>query len=481
MEWISKLNAPQLLEGISNAARPNYIEVNNPANGRTIAWLQADSAQTIQTKIERAAQAQLSWANLTAKKRSQLLKSWFDLIELHSDDLATIMTLEQGKPLHESKAEVAYGASFVEWFAEEAKRTYGSTIPATFDGKAIRTIKQPVGVCAAITPWNFPIAMLTRKIAPALAAGCAMISKPAINTPLCAVALLNLAKLAGIDPQLMPMVYSDQPQMVGDMFTSSSTIRKLSFTGSTAVGQQLMAKSAVQVQRVSMELGGNAPFIVFADANIEQAVAAAIACKLRNAGQTCVCANRFYIHTDIYDEFAQRMQQAMSALTVGDGLQGSDIGPLIDQKALAKVSDLVEQAIEHGAKLECGGSVATEAGELFYSPTLLTNVAHDNPIMLVEQFGPVAALCRFETTEQVIEWANDTNAGLASYFFTHNITLAERMSRALEYGIVGCNEGIISTEVAPFGGMKHSGVGREGSALGIDEYLEVKYIALGNL
>ncbi|ORT51038.1 succinate-semialdehyde dehydrogenase [Vibrio sp. qd031] len=482
MQWIAKLEHPQMLNVLtSQRLEPLSVEVLNPATQKSLGWLAADSLEQVESKIVAATLAQPKWAAQTAKYRSKLLRKWFDLIEHHQQDLALIMTMEQGKPLSEAASEVAYGAAFVEWFAEEAKRAYGMTIPATFDGKSIRTIKQPIGVCASITPWNFPVAMLTRKLAPALAAGCAMVSKPAINTPLCAIALRYLALKAGIDGDLLPIVISDQASDVGLQFCTHPNIRKLSFTGSTAVGKQLMRQSSQQVQRVSMELGGNAPFIVFADADINEAVAGAIVCKFRNAGQTCVCANRFYIHDSVYEEFAQKLHTAMSKLSLGAGVDGHDIGPLIDEKALQKVHQLVHAATLAGADLVCGGNVASDIGALFYQPTLLSNVAHDNPVMKVEQFGPIAALCRFSDIDEALQFANDTEFGLASYFFTQDVKLAEYASNKLEYGIVGINEGIISTEVAPFGGIKHSGVGREGSALGLDEYLETKYIAVGGL
>jgi succinate-semialdehyde dehydrogenase/glutarate-semialdehyde dehydrogenase len=391
------------------------------------------------------------------------------------------MTLEQGKPLSEAKGEVLYGASFVEWFSEQGKRAYGEVIPAPANDRKLVTIKQPVGVAAAITPWNFPIAMITRKAAPALAAGCAFVCKPAANTPLCAYAVAELAYRAGIPRELLAMVCSADAARIGQQFCSHPDIRKLSFTGSSKVGQILMAQSAQQLQRLSLELGGNAPFVVFADADIDAAVKGAIVSKFRNAGQTCVCANRFYVARAVEAEFVAKFVAAVQTLKVGNGLHsGVEIGPLIDEDAVSKVSSLVEQALAAGARIACGGQ-RHDTFERCYLPTVLTHVAQDNPIFHREIFGPVAPICLFDTIDEVIAMCNDTPYGLAGYFYSQNINTVWRVAEALECGMVGINEGLISTEVAPFGGIKHSGLGREGSHQGLDEYLEIKYLCMGSL
>ncbi|WP_428774864.1 NAD-dependent succinate-semialdehyde dehydrogenase [Vibrio sp.] len=476
------LNDPQLLPmAIATNDQQQQLVVTNPADDSVLCALKEESDQEIEQRIEAAHKAQPAWAAKSAKERSVIIRKWFDLLIAATDDLAKIMTLEQGKPLAEAKGEVAYGASFVEWFGEEAKRAYGDTIPAPVANRQLQTIKQPVGVAAAITPWNFPIAMITRKAAPALAAGCAFISKPAANTPLSALAVAELAYRAGVPRELFPTIVSSRAAAVGQIFCHNPLIRKLSFTGSTRVGKILMQQSASQVQRVSMELGGNAPFVVFADADIDLAVAGAIASKFRNAGQTCVCANRFYVASEVYDEFSAKFSAAVEALRVGNGLdEGVQIGPMIDQAAVEKVASLVDEACSNGATIAVGGR-RLEQGANFYAPTVLTNVSHDNPIMREEIFGPVAPLCRFDNIEQVIEWCNDTEYGLASYFYSQNINQIWKVATQLEYGMVGINEGIISTEVAPFGGIKQSGVGREGSHQGMEEYQEVKYLCFGGL
>ncbi len=482
MEWINQLKDPKLLQAaFAPGSREAEIVVINPSNQQPLAAIKDQTKDDIDAVIRAAHAGQPDWAALSAKQRSVILRKWFDLITGATDDLGLIMTLEQGKPLPEAKGEVAYGASFVEWFGEEAKRAYGDTIPAPVPGRQLITVKQPIGVAAAITPWNFPIAMITRKAAPALASGNAFISKPAPNTPLSALAIAELAYRAGVPKEIFPVVCSNDAPMVGQMFSQHSLIGKISFTGSTRVGKLLMEQSASQVQRVSMELGGNAAFVVFADADLDKAVAGAIASKFRNAGQTCVCANRFYVADEIYDQFVAKFAQAISELKVGDGLEpGAQIGPMIDSAAVNKVTELVAQAIAAGATLEVGGEPHPLGGN-FYQPTLLTNVRHENPIMQQEIFGPVAPVCRFSDVDQVVRWCNDTEFGLASYFYTQDVAKAWNVALQLDYGMVGINEGIISTEVAPFGGVKQSGVGREGSHQGMDEYLDTKYICMGGL
>ncbi|MEL6116040.1 NAD-dependent succinate-semialdehyde dehydrogenase [Photobacterium sp. SP02] len=455
------------------------IEIINPASDETLGYVPSLSKNAIIDIIERAHLAQKQWANLPAKSRSAMLRHWYELVMANQDDLARIMTLEQGKPFAEAKGEVAYGASFIQWFAEEAKRTYGESIPATSEDKRIITIKQPVGVAAAITPWNFPIAMITRKAAPALAAGCSFIAKPANQTPLSAYAVTELAYQAGIPRDLLAMVNSHSSVMVGQLFSSHPLIQKLSFTGSTEVGRVLMGQSADTVKRTSMELGGNAPFIVFEDADIERAVKGALASKFRNAGQTCVCANRFYVHDSVYDDFVQQFSRAISALKVGNGLEaGVSIGPLIDRSAKDQIMALIQGAVVQGAQVATGGE---DLGGLFIAPTLLTEVTQNMDIVQKEIFGPVAPVIRFSNDSELIAMANDTIHGLASYFYSQNINRAFHIAEALEFGMVGINEGIISTEVAPFGGVKQSGIGREGGRQGIEEYLHTKYLCFGSL
>ncbi|WP_067519406.1 NAD-dependent succinate-semialdehyde dehydrogenase [Endozoicomonas ascidiicola] len=455
------------------------LAVTNPASGELLCHIPTQTEEEINTIIERSAKAQKEWKNTTAKHRSSILNNWYQLLMENQDDLGRIMTLEQGKPLAEAKGEVAYGASFIEWFAEEGKRVYGDTIPAHTGDRRLMTIKQPVGVASAITPWNFPIAMITRKAAPALAAGCSFIGKPANQTPLSAYAVVELAYQAGIPKDLLRLVVNHSSRLVGEIFCNSTTIRKLSFTGSTAVGSQLIAQCAETVKRVSMELGGNAPFVVFDDADIDAAVAGAIASKFRNAGQTCVCANRLYVHDDVYDQFMGQFIEAVRQLKIGNGLdEGVNIGPVIDQNAKEGINKLIAKAVEQGATLAYGGSPREG---LFVEPTVLTDVEQSMDIVQEEIFGPVAPVIRFRTDEELIQNANDTVYGLAAYFYSRDIGRIFKVSEALEYGMVGINEGIISTEVAPFGGVKQSGFGREGGKEGIEEYLDTKYLCYGGV
>lgn len=451
------------------------IEVNNPATGDIIASVPAMSALDTTNAIKSAQTAFNGWRQLAAKERTALLRRWFDLIVAHADDLALLMTAEQGKPLAEARGEALYAASFVEWFAEEAKRVYGETIPAPATNKRIVVIKQPVGVCAAITPWNFPAAMITRKAAPALAAGCTMIVKPAEQTPLTALALGWLAMQAGIPPGVFQVITGDAHE-IGGVLTGSHVVRKLSFTGSTEVGRILMAQSAPTIKKLSLELGGNAPFIVFDDADINAAVEGALASKYRNAGQTCVCSNRIYVQSGIYEAFASRFAERVAALKVGDGQQPDvTIGPLIDDSAVTKVEEHIADALEKGATLLTGGK-RHALGGTFFEPTILTGATQQMKVAREETFGPVAPLFRFTTEDEVIAMANDTEFGLAAYFYTENVRRTWRVTEALEYGMVGHNTGLISNEVSPFGGVKQSGLGREGSHHGIDEYLEIKYL-----
>ena len=460
---------------------PSRFAVHNPADGTVITQVSDGGAELAIAAIHAANNAFDAWRGQTAGERSRLLRHWFELIMQNQDELARIMTLEQGKPLSEAKGEVAYGASFVEWFAEEAKRVYGETIPSPGSDKRILVIKQPVGVVTAITPWNFPSSMITRKAAPALAAGCTFVLRPASQTPLSALALAYLADLAGFPPGVFNVVTSLNANEVGKVFTEHPLVAKFSFTGSTAVGKKLIAQCASTVKRVSMELGGNAPFIVFDDADLDAAVRGAIASKYRNAGQTCVCANRFFIQTGVMDAFVSKLAQAVSQLKVGKGLdKGVEVGPLINAKAMQAVDNLVQTSIAQGAELVLGGKPHPLGGS-FYSPTILKNVTNDMPIAIEEIFGPVAPLIPFTTEEEAVQLANDTPFGLAAYFYTRDIGRMWRVSEGLEYGMVGINEGIISNAAAPFGGMKESGLGREGSRHGMDEYLEMKYLCVGGI
>ena len=454
--------------------------VNNPASGEVIAQVAKCGAAETARAIEAAYKAQQTWKLKTAKERAALLRAWFNLIMANQEDLAGILTAEQGKPLAEARGEIAYGANYVEWFAEEAKRVYGDTIPQPSNDKRLLVIKQPVGVVGAITPWNFPSAMLTRKLGPALAAGCTVVCKPANATPLSAFALALLAERAGI-PAGVINVIAGKTSEIGAQLTGNELVRKVTFTGSTPVGKQLMKECADTVKRTSMELGGNAPFIVFDDADVDAAVAGAMASKYRNAGQTCVCSNRLLVQSGIYDAFTTKLSEAVRALTVGDGT-GDDvtIGPLIDQKAANDVCALIDDAVAAGATAVVGGG-ASSLGGSFVEPTVLTGVNRDMRVFREEIFGPVAPLVRFETEQEALELANDTEVGLASYVYTRDIGRVWRVSEGLEYGIVGINEGIISNEMAPFGGIKESGSGREGSKYGLEDYLDVKYLCMGGI
>lgn len=457
------------------------LAVNNPATGDLIMTIKDYSVEEVETAIGLAAEGLSEWAAKTAKERAQILRKWHSLVLAHAEELAEIVTAECGKPLAEARGEVAYGASFIEWFAEEGKRAYGDVIPTHNANARIVVIKQPVGVVAAITPWNFPIAMITRKAAPALAAGCPMIVKPAEATPLSALALERLAHQAGIPKAVFKVVSTREPADVGTLLSTHPTIKKISFTGSTAVGKILMRQAADTVKKVSMELGGNAPFIVFEDADIEAAVEGALVSKYRNAGQTCVCANRFFVQDGVYDAFVDRFKARVAELKVGDGAaQGTDVGPLINEAAMTKVSGLVERAVSGGARIIQGGKAAPNGGN-FYAPTVLGDVTPDMEIAKAEIFGPVATIFRFSEEADVIRLANDTPFGLAAYFYARDIGRVWRVAEALEYGMVAINEGILSTEVAPFGGIKESGIGREGASQGLDEYLEVKYCLMGGV
>jgi len=454
--------------------------VTNPADGIILGEVPNLGESDTFRAIAAAEAAWPEWRNQTAAARAAILMRWYDLVIEHREDLARLITLEQGKPLSESRGEVNYGAGFLQWFAEEGKRIYGDVIPTPSQDRRILSIKQAIGVVALITPWNFPLAMLTRKAGAALAAGCTVVAKPAGNTPLTALALAELAQRAKLPKGVFNIITTKDPVAIGRAFTQSSVVRKISFTGSTAVGKRLMADCAATVKRVSLELGGNAPFIVFDDADLDAAVQGALASKYRNSGQTCVCANRFLIHSGVYEEFATRFVAAVQKLKVGPGLEDSQQGPLINESAVQKVESLVEDALSKGAKALCGGRRHV-LGRTFYEPTVLIEVNEEMFCVHEEIFGPVAPLLRFETEEEAIRMANNTPYGLAAYFYARDIGRVWRVSEALEYGMVGVNQGVISTEVAPFGGIKESGFGREGSKYGIDEYLEIKYLCLGGL
>jgi succinate-semialdehyde dehydrogenase/glutarate-semialdehyde dehydrogenase len=452
------------------------LAVNNPATNEVIGTVPKMGAVETRRAIEAADRALPAWRALTAKERATKLRRWFELLMENQDDLGRLMTLEQGKPLAEAKGEIAYAASFIEWFAEEAKRVYGDTIPGHQADKRILVIKQPIGVTAAITPWNFPAAMITRKAGPALAAGCTMVIKPASQTPFSALALVELAHRAGIPKGVLSVVTGSASE-IGAELTGNPIVRKLSFTGSTEIGRQLMAECAKDIKKISLELGGNAPFIVFDDADLDAAVEGALASKYRNAGQTCVCANRLYVQDGVYDAFAEKLMVAVAKLKIGNGLEdGITTGPLIDAKAVAKVQEHIADAVGKGAKLVAGGN---SLGGNFFEPTILLNVPNHAAVAKEETFGPLAPLFRFKDEAEVIAMSNDTEFGLASYFYARDLGRVFRVAEALEYGIVGVNTGIISTEVAPFGGMKASGLGREGSKYGIEDYLEIKYLCLG--
>ncbi len=461
----------------ADAADGATFDVTNPARGDVIATVASIGRTQTADAIAKAAAAQKDWARKTAKERAAILRRWFELMMENQEDLATILTAEQGKPMAESRGEIAYGAAFIEWFAEEAKRIYGETIPGHQADKRLTVIKQPIGVAAAITPWNFPNAMITRKAAPALAAGCAMIVRPATLTPLSALAMGVLADRAGIPKGVLSIVPSKSSSEIGKEFCENPLVRKLTFTGSTEVGRILLRQAADQVMKCSMELGGNAPFIVFDDADLDAAVEGAIACKFRNNGQTCVCANRIYVQDGVYDAFAEKLAAKLKTMKVGDGLDGADLGPLIDENAVQKVKEHIEDATSKGALVFYGGN-ATDLGPLFFEPTVITGVTQDMKVSTEETFGPLAPLFRFKDEDEVIAMANDTIFGLASYFYARDLSRVYKVAEALEYGIVGVNTGIISTEVAPFGGVKQSGLGREGSHHGIEEFLEMKYICM---
>ncbi len=457
--------------------------VANPATGEVLAHVPRMGADETRAALEAAERALPAWRGLLAGERARILRRFADLMLEHADDLALLLTLEQGKPLHESYAEIAYAASFLEWFGEEAKRVYGDTIPQPLPDRRILVLKQPVGVTAGITPWNFPSAMVTRKAAPALAAGCTMVLKPAEQTPLSALALAVLAEEAGLPEGVLTIVTTDAagaPEIGGEM-TSSPLVRKLGFTGSTEVGKLLMAQCAASVKKVSLELGGNAPFVVFDDAELDEAIAGAILCKFRNSGQTCISANRILVQDGIHDAFVDGLVRAVDDLTVGIGTDADvKVGPLIEDAAVEKVERHVADALDHGSELVTGGS-RHELGHTFFQPTVITGVSADAAMSCEETFGPVAGIARFATEEEAIRVANDTPYGLAAYFYSRDVGRVWRVSEGLEYGIVGINTGFISTEVAPFGGLKESGIGREGSKYGIDEWLELKYLALGGL
>jgi succinate-semialdehyde dehydrogenase/glutarate-semialdehyde dehydrogenase len=466
--------------GWSNADRNETITVTNPATGETLGTVPKMGAAETHRAIDAAAAALPAWRAKTAKDRCNILRRWFELIMASQDDLAVIMTAEQGKPLAEAKGEIAYAASFIEWFAEEGKRVYGDTIPGHSSDKRIIVIKEPIGVCAAITPWNFPAAMITRKAGPALAAGCTMVVKPASATPFSALALAELGKRAGI-PAGVFSVITGSASAIGDEMTANPLVRKLTFTGSTEIGKQLMAQCAATVKKVSLELGGNAPFIVFDDADLDAAVEGAIASKYRNTGQTCVCTNRLLVQSGVYEQFVQKLSAAVVRMQVGNGLTGDfQQGPLINMAALEKVEEHIADATAKGARIVLGGK-RHHLGGTFFEPTILVDVTSEMMVAREETFGPLAPVFRFDSDAEAIQMANDTEFGLASYFYSRDINRVWRTAEALEYGMVGINTGLISTEVAPFGGMKESGIGREGSRYGIEEFIEVKYLCLGGI
>ena len=457
------------------------FKVTNPATGKTIVEVADMGGAETKRAIDAANRALPGWRAKTAKERAAVLRKWFDLIMANADDLALLMTSEQGKPLAEARGEVVYGASFIEWFAEEGKRTYGDVIPTFRPDTRVLVLKQPIGVCAAITPWNFPIAMITRKLGPAFAAGCTAVAKPAALTPLSALALVELAERAGMPPGVFNIVtgFGKHSSEIGLEMCTNPIVRKVSFTGSTEVGRILLRQSADTVKKLSLELGGNAPFIVFDDADIDAAVDGAIASKYRNAGQTCVCANRIYVQDGVYDAFAKKLAAKVAEFKIGDGTQaGVTIGPLIEPSALEKVESHIADAVAKGAKIATGGK-RHALGGLFFEPTILTGVTQDMAVSKEETFGPVAPLFRFKTDDEVIAMANDSEFGLASYFYSRDVGRIFRVAEALESGMVCVNSGILSTEVAPFGGVKQSGLGREGSHAGLDEYVELKYVLLG--
>ncbi len=482
-----KLNDSSLLKDLCyvdgawiGADSGERFAVHNPADGEHLGDVPSLGAAETRRAIEAADRAFKSWSKTLAKDRTAILRRWFDLLMANADDLAMLMTLEQGKPLAEAKGEVTYGASFVEWYAEEAKRVYGDTIPSPFPTRRILALKQPIGVCGMITPWNFPMAMITRKCAPALAVGCTVVIKPAGLTPLTALACAELADRAGIPAGVINMVTGPSGPIGGEI-TSSKLVRKVSFTGSTAVGKVLLKQCADTVKKVSMELGGHAPFIVFDDADLEAAATGAVASKFRNAGQTCVCMNRLYVQAGVHDAFADAFAKKVAELKVGHGTEsGVEVGPLIEPSAIDKVEEHIEDATGKGARVVTGGN-RHKAGALFFEPTVLAGCTPDMLIAHEETFGPVAPLFRFDTEEEAIQLANDSDVGLAGYFYARDIGRVLRVAEALEVGIVGVNDGVVSTEVAPFGGFKESGLGREGSKYGLDDFLEIKYVSIGGL
>jgi succinate-semialdehyde dehydrogenase / glutarate-semialdehyde dehydrogenase len=456
------------------------VNVSNPANGAVIGSIPKMGASETRRAIEAAAAALPAWRAKTAKERSGVLRKWFELMMANQDDLGLLMTTEQGKPLVEAKGEIAYAASFIEWFAEEAKRVYGEVIPSPWSDKRLVCIKQPIGVCGLITPWNFPAAMITRKAGPALAAGCTVVIKPATQTPFSALALAELAERAGVPKGVINIVIGSAKEIGGEL-TSNTTVRKISFTGSTEVGAVLMAQSAASIKKVSLELGGNAPFLVFDDADLDAAVEGAMISKYRNNGQTCVCANRILVQDGVYDSFAAKLTAKVAALKVGPGTEaGVNVGPLIDDKAVAKVEEHIQDALAKGAKVVVGGK-RHSLGGLFFEPTVMTGVNTSMKVTREETFGPVAPLFRFKTEAEGIAMANDTEFGLAAYFYARDVGRIWRVGEGIESGMVGVNTGLISNEVAPFGGVKQSGIGREGSKYGIEEYLEVKYLCMGGI
>ena len=483
---LSTLNDPSLLKtdaliGGEWVAGPSRFDVGDPATGLKLADVARLGAPETEAAIAAAARAWPAWRAKTAKERAAVLMKWFALLHQHADDLARIMTAEQGKPLAEARGEVIYGASFIDWFAEEARRLYGETIPTTDNNKRYLVIKQPIGVCAAITPWNFPIAMITRKVAPALAAGCPVVIKPAEATPLSALAVAELAQRAGMPAGVLNIVTSDAEGSieVGKVLCASDVVRHLSFTGSTEVGRILAAQCAPTIKKLSLELGGNAPFIVFDDADLDSAVEGAMVSKYRNAGQTCVCANRFYVQSGVYDRFVEKLAAKALTIKVGNGFEpGISQGPMIDEQAIGKVESHVADALAKGAKVVVGG---TREGERFYTPTVLSGVTGDMLCAREETFGPVAPVFRFDTEDEVVALANNTEFGLASYFYSRDVGRIFRVGEALEYGMVGINTGLISTAEVPFGGVKQSGLGREGAHQGMDDYVELKYLCLGDI
>ncbi len=489
-ELLTRLKDPSLLpakgyvggEWLTQSYSGKTFEVTNPATGAVIATLPDMGAEETRQAINVAYDAQKSWAAKTGKERAAVLRKWNDLMLANADDLAIILTAEMGKPFAEARGEILYGASFIEWFGEEAKRVYGDTIPGHQADKRLVVIKQPVGVVGAITPWNFPNAMIARKVAPALAVGCSMVSKPAAQTPLSAVALAVLGERAGLPGGIFSVILSSRSAAVGEELCGNDKVRKITFTGSTEVGRILMRQSADQIKKVSLELGGNAPFIVFDDADVDAAVDGAMISKYRNAGQTCVCANRLYVQAGVYDEFAEKLAKRVeSSLKIGDGFEeGVTTGPLIDEQGLAKVKEHIADALAKGAKVLTGGKPHAKGGT-FFEPTVLTHISKEMKVAREETFGPVAPLFRFETVDDVIAQANDTEFGLASYFYARDLSRVWKVAEALEYGMVGVNTGLVSTEVAPFGGVKQSGLGREGSKYGVDDFLEMKYICFGGI